>query len=677
MATLRPPVPVRRRALPVLVAVALAAGGAAPAWAEDAAVPAAPDTEATETVSAVVLTDEGAEVVSREAEPDEIREVVAELRDEPGVVSVSVDTPVHATADPYRGQQWSLDVFRYAELPPGTPDGAGLLVAVVDTGVFAAHSDLAGRVDCARGADFAPDAGRVDPLRTGCVDPNGHGSHVAGQIAAVSGNLRGIQGLSAATILPVRVLDASGAGSSSGVAAGIVHAVDAGADVINLSLGGPYNSALDDAVAYATRHDVVVVAAAGNNREDGNAVNYPAASPGAIAVAALDRNGRSAPFSYSGPTNLVTAPGVAVFSTGNTQDAYHSLTGTSMAAPNVAGVLVRYRAAHPGASEAQVRAAVRLTADDIEAAGPDDRTGYGLLDAHALLTAGSPPAPVAPAGPRITAASPGNGAARVTWTLLDDGGSTTTGFSVRAYAGPSLVATATVGGAARSAVVTGLANGVAHTFRIVAANAVGTGPEGAAGVATPRTVPGAPRIGKPVPSAAAAKIYWAGPTSDGGGPVTGWTVRAYRGATLVRSATAAAAARNLTVTGLSNGTPYTFTVSARNDAGPGPLSARSTAVTPRTAPSAPRIGTVGAGRRAATVTWSAPSSTGGAAVTGYVVRAYRSGSLVATVTVSPRARKATVRGLTAGRAHTVTVTARNAAGAGPASRKSTAVTPRR
>jgi subtilisin family serine protease len=683
MVTRTIPASLRTAAVAVVSAVVVA-GAPAPsaARAEEPPAPAVPGTAGTEqaaesqTVSAVVVTGDGAEVVTREAAADEVRGVVADLRDEPGVLSVSVDTPVHATADPYRSRQWTLDTFGYAALPAGTPNGAGLRVAVVDTGVSAGHPDLRGRVDCTRGADFAPDAATRDRAGNGCVDPNGHGTHVAGQVSAQSGNGVGIEGLSAATILPVRVLAADGSGTSAGVAAGIVHAVTAGADVINLSLGGPYNAALDDAVRFATEHDVVVVAAAGNEREYGSPVSYPAASPGAIAVAALDRDRRSAWFSTVGAANLVTAPGVDVYSTSGT-GGYGWMSGTSMATPNVAGVLVRYRAAHPEATEAQVRAAVRRTADDLETPGRDDATGYGLLDAYELLTAAAPPAPVAPGGPRVTRATPAAGAVRVSWTALDDGGSTLTGFDVRAYRGATLERTVHVPGTARSATVTGLVNGTAYTLRVVATNAVGTGPAGTAASATPRTVPGAPRIGAPAPAAGATTVSWAAPGSDGGAPVTGWTVRGYRGNTLVKQVTASAAARTLVVTGLANGTAYTFTVSARNVAGVGPLSARSAAVTPRTTPSAPRIGTVSAGRGSAAVAWSAPSSTGGAAITAYVVRAYRSGTLVKTVTVAPGARTATVSGLAAGRSHTLTVTARNAAGNGPSSAGSAAVTPRR
>jgi subtilisin family serine protease len=425
-------------------------------------------------VTAVVLTDEGAEVITVPAHPSEIAAVTAELRAVPGATTVSVDVPVAlmATTDPLRAEQWGLDDIGIGELPSGAPDGTGVLVAVLDTGVLATHEDLAGRVRCDLGADFASDATTADPLGDGCVDPQGHGTHVAGQIGAASGNGLGIHGISGATIVPVRVLAADGSGTSGTVAQGIVHAVDVGADIVNLSLGGPYSSVLDTAVRYAVDRGVVVVASAGNNRLTGNAVNYPAASPGAVAVAATTHDRVTASFSYTGPTNLVAAPGVSVLST-RTDGAYGHMSGTSMAAPYVAGIVARLLHRFPDTSPSLVQAALGATADDIETPGRDPMSGHGLVDAYELLTA------TAPTPPATVTARAGDGLATVTWTAAPGNGSPVTAYRVTAHPAGATVSTT----GATSATVTGLANGTAYTFTVTAENWVGASPPSPASAA--------------------------------------------------------------------------------------------------------------------------------------------------------------------------------------------------
>ncbi|HLZ38410.1 MAG TPA: S8 family serine peptidase [Mycobacteriales bacterium] len=341
---------------------------------------------------------------------------VANDRRSPDVVAVAVDTLVRAAdvfapipvprsavaggtgmraaavgTDTLRSVQWALDRL-HAEQTWALRTAAGRTVAVVDTGV-ANPPDLAVRL--------LPGIDLLDGSE-GRFDPNGHGTHVAGIVAAVAGNALGVAGLSGgAQVLPVRVLDADGYGWGSDIADGIVWAVNHGASVVNLSLGGSYpDPFIESAGRYATDAGVVVVAAAGNERADGNPVTYPAAFPGVVAVAASDPDDRSAPWSETGSYVSVTAPGVGIVSTYN-DGGYANGSGTSMAAPYAAAEAALVQAANPGLDRAGVVATMMSTAVDLGPTGHDDEFGTGLIDPLAAVRAAlpSPPAPAPPPPP--------------------------------------------------------------------------------------------------------------------------------------------------------------------------------------------------------------------------------------------------------------------------------------
>ena len=258
-----------------------------------------------------------------------------------------------------------------------------VVVAVIDTGVDLANPELRGR--------FVRDrAGRIvghDFVSRGAPqDLEGHGTAVAGVIAAAGGNGIGIVGGAPnARIMPVRVLDAEGNGNDLTVARGIRWAVDHGAEVLNLSLGGPDASrVLASAIAYAVRRGRIVVAAAGNDpsaRLRGESV-YPAALPGVVGVGATDDAGRLASFSSTGPWVDVVAPGVNVRSVGLGGGTVVE-SGTSLAAPVVAAAVALTRGY--GHSLAFVRAGLCRSSRDIGAPGRDPMTGCGLIHAGALV----------------------------------------------------------------------------------------------------------------------------------------------------------------------------------------------------------------------------------------------------------------------------------------------------
>jgi subtilisin family serine protease len=293
------------------------------------------------------------------------------------LVSVESDELASTTAsnDPYRYWQWPLNRTTY-EAAWSISRGTGVTVAVVDTGVDRSHPDLSGQV--LSGWTFL----NGTQSKSGAADDNGHGTHVAGTIAARANNQVGITGAApGARILPVKVLSASGSGYYSDVAKGITWATQHGARVINLSLGGSStSSAITSAIDYARSCKAVVVAAAGNNGSCAgttNAPSYPAAISGALGVAAVDSTLTRACFSNVGTYVDFAAPGVGVWST-LPGAKYASWQGTSMATPHVAAAAAIVLAKRPGCGAKGVADRLRLSAYKL----PSVKTyvGVGLVD---------------------------------------------------------------------------------------------------------------------------------------------------------------------------------------------------------------------------------------------------------------------------------------------------------
>ncbi|GIF13025.1 S8 family peptidase [Actinoplanes teichomyceticus] len=339
--------------------------------------------------------------------------LVRQAQQAENALGVEVDGVVHTLeapggSDPLRSRQWDLTRIN-APAAWARSTGAGVTVAVIDTGVDARHPDLAGQV--LTGWDAI--AGRAG----GDTDPQGHGTHVAGTVAALTGNAVGVSGVAPdVRVLPVRVLNATGSGYDSDTAEGIVWAADNGADVINLSLGGTaHSSAVTSAVAYARSRGVVVVAAAGNERTKGSPASYPGADQGVIAVAATDSADTVAPYSNAGDYVDVAAPGSAVLSTYPTalgSSGYATMSGTSMASPHVAAVAALLVAARPGLTPDQVESALEASAVDLGPAGRDTDYGHGRIDAAAALARIAPaPSPSTPPSPSASSPAPSTPAA--------------------------------------------------------------------------------------------------------------------------------------------------------------------------------------------------------------------------------------------------------------------------
>jgi len=290
---------------------------------------------------------------------------------------VEPDYYAHTSAvpnDPSYVSQWHLPRIQSPQAWGVTTGAASVVVAVIDSGIYGAHPDLTPKL--LPGWSFVH--GSADTS-----DVLGHGTAVAGTVAAASNNHIGVAGVNwASQILPLVVVDEKDNATYSNIAAAIQYAADHRARVINISLGGPNDSpALENAVNYAWAKGAVVIAAAMN--EGSAAPYYPAACGHAIAVAATDANDHLATFSNYGNWITLAAPGTDILTT-TSGGGYSYWNGTSFAAPVVAGVAALCLAINPALSSSALAAILGESADDL---GNRNYFGRGRVNAFQAVTA--------------------------------------------------------------------------------------------------------------------------------------------------------------------------------------------------------------------------------------------------------------------------------------------------
>jgi type VII secretion-associated serine protease mycosin len=317
-----------------------------------------------------------------------------------------------ASADTIRAAEWPVG---YLNLPAAQQlsTGSGVTVALLDTGVVQGRADLTGQVTT--GPDYA---GGIETM--GQAGWGEHGTCMASIIAGHGrdGGADGMLGVApSAHILSIRVIrddDAPDFGQPTTdptpISDGIKYAVDHGAQVISMSLGGDEadagddSSAESDAIRYALAHNVVVVAAAGNGATEGDPVSYPGGERGVITVAAVDQNSAHAYFSTTGWDVAVAAPGVNLpCDAYNSDDEYMEGSGTSQATAYVSGVVALLKSENPALTPEQIRTVLEQTASDKPAGGRNDDIGFGVVNPVAALQAAKtlgalPAVPAAGAG---------------------------------------------------------------------------------------------------------------------------------------------------------------------------------------------------------------------------------------------------------------------------------------
>ena len=459
--------------------------GASPAAAAPSAPPA--NLQAAERASFIVTLRPGADAAATAAEfrgrgaeishvyshalsgfAARVGPVLAEqLRGDGRVQRVERDGPVRASGT-QTNPTWGLDRVDQHSRPLDSSytydhTGSGVTVYIIDTGVRATHIDLAGRV--------GPGYTAIND-GYGTSDCHGHGTHVAGTAA---GTTHGAA--KAVTVVPVRVLDCTGAGSMSGVIAGVdwvtAHHPAGAPAVANVSLGGGASSSLDTAMRNSISDGVTYTVAAGNENVDA-CTTSPARVAEALTVAASTSTDARASYSNWGSCVDLFAPGSAVTSASHSSDtATATMSGTSMAAPHTAGTAALYLSGSPAATPGTVTTAI------INGATPNvitDTAGSPNRLAYSRLTPTDTPTATPPATPNAPTATGAKRAVTATWTAPADGGSPITGYNIRIHrtSDGTVVKTTTVNGSTLKTTISGLSAGTTYNATIQAVNTIGT-----------------------------------------------------------------------------------------------------------------------------------------------------------------------------------------------------------